>query len=59
MSLTTTSLTTTVRAVPITVAIPLSKSAVWLVTALVFAPLAEHLLRPGGKRPSNRENATV
>jgi len=42
MSLTTTSLTTTsstatVRTVPTTVAIPLSKSTVWLVTATLLA----------------------
>ncbi len=42
MSLTTTSLTTTsstatVRTVPTTVAIPLSKSAMWLVTATLLA----------------------
>jgi len=36
-----------------------SQVVLWSAIGLIFAPLAERLLRPGGKRPSNRENATV
>jgi len=36
-----------------------SQVVLWSAIGLIFAPLAERLLRPGGKRTSNRENATV
>ncbi len=36
-----------------------SQVVLWSAIGLIFAPLAERLLRPGGKRPSNREKATV